>query len=138
MRNILNIVFHCSGANPKQTVESIKNYWKTPPPKGNGWKQVGYHHLVDYYGIDHQLASDEVITNGVAGHNSNSIHISYIGGENGIDTRTPEQKVTLEKLLRYYHAKYPKAKILGHRDFAGVKKSCPSFPVAKWIKDIGL
>ncbi|RZJ85845.1 MAG: N-acetylmuramoyl-L-alanine amidase [Chryseobacterium sp.] len=150
MRNILYIIFHCTGANPKQTVESIKNYWKMPEPKGKGWKQVGYHHLVDFYGVDHQLATDDKITNGVAGFNSNAIHISYIGGENWKDTRTAEQKVTLEKLARYYHAKYPKAKIKGHRDFSPDKngdgkidpseymKFCPAFEVSTWIKELGL
>jgi N-acetylmuramoyl-L-alanine amidase len=31
--------------------------------------------------------------------------------------------------------KYPKAEILGHRDFPGVAKACPSFDVKSWLKD---
>ena len=149
-REIKYIIFHCTGANKHQTVESIKNYWKMEPPKGCGWKNVGYHHLVDFYGIDHVLATDEQITNGVAGFNSNAIHISYIGGENWKDTRSQEQLATLERLLKYYHTKYPKAKIKGHRDFSPDKnkngkiepseyfKICPAFEVSSWLKEIGI
>ncbi|MES2651271.1 MAG: N-acetylmuramoyl-L-alanine amidase [Bacteroidota bacterium] len=144
------IVFHCTGANKFQTVESIKNYWRMPEPKGKGWKSVGYMHLVDYNGVDHQLATVDQITNGVAGYNANAIHISYIGGENWKDTRSDAQKATLEKLAKKYHALYPNAKIVGHRDFSPDKngngkidpseymKICPAFEVSTWLKEIGI
>ena len=31
--------------------------------------------------------------------------------------------------------KYPKSKIMGHNEFPGVKKACPSFDVRKWVND---
>lgn len=134
MRNIKYIVIHCTGANQNQTVDSIKNYWKNVL----GWKNVGYHHLISADGKDNQLASIETVTNGVAGYNSNSIHLSYIGGENGKDNRTDAQKKTLENLVRKYKKQFPNAIIQGHRDFPGVTKSCPSFNVKVWLKEIGL
>ena len=46
---------------------------------------------------------------------------------------TPEQFITLKSLLGFLSAKYPLAKIQGHRDFPNVKKACPSFDVGKWL-----
>ena len=31
--------------------------------------------------------------------------------------------------------RYPKAQVLGHRDFPNVKKACPSFDVKQWLAD---
>jgi N-acetylmuramoyl-L-alanine amidase len=78
-------------------------------------------------------------TNGVAGYNANSIHISYIGGVNGkkaVDNRTPEQKATMLDLLTELKRLFPNAKILGHRDLPNVKKACPSFDAIAEYKNL--
>jgi N-acetylmuramoyl-L-alanine amidase len=43
------------------------------------------------------------------------------------DNRTPAQKLALLNILAAWVNLYPNARILGHKDFAGVKKACPSF-----------
>ncbi len=146
MRDIRYIVIHCTGAPATQKVEVILDYWK----RIKGWTKVGYHHLVDALGIDHQLAPIDQATNGVAGYNSGSIHICYIGGNNWKDTRTAQQKATMEALVKKYHAMFPKARIVGHRDFSPDKngngkidpseyiKFCPAFEVSTWLKEIGI
>jgi N-acetylmuramoyl-L-alanine amidase len=71
------------------------------------------------------------------------------------DTRTPEQKVALAKLLKELHQEYPNAKLYGHRELVcnlkkkdphydctrckgypafcrDAKKSCPSFDVHEY------
>lgn len=82
------------------------------------------------------------VSNGVAGHNHDSINISYIGGVDGkgrgLDNRTPQQVAAQIGLLRKYHKQFPTANILGHRDFPGVSKECPSFDVRAWLKTISL
>ena len=82
----------------------------------------------------------EQISNGVAGYNAPSIHISYIGGvdANGkpLDNRTEAQKASQIKLLKELKARFPNAEIKGHRDFPGVKKACPSFDVKTWLREI--
>ena len=67
------------------------------------------------------------------GYNAHSIGICYEGGLNARDqpedTRTPEQKETLHRLLERLKEDYPDAKVVGHRDLPGVQKDCPCFEV---------
>lgn len=150
MRDIKYIVVHCTAGNQNQTVEDLKHWWKN----GMGWKQVGYHKVITKDGKIHTLRTDDVITNGVANYNSNSLHVSYCGGIDSkgkpLDNRTPEQKASLEQVVKEWHKLYPKAKIKGHRDFSPDKnkdgiiqsseyiKNCPAFEVSEWLKQIGL
>jgi len=127
MREIKNIVVHCSGTPSNTTIESIKNYWKVVKE----WDTVGYHAIIDADGLITPLLAHDQVSNGVRGHNANSVHVCYIGGKVGkdetIDTRTESQKKSLEIVLKHWKIKYPTAQILGHRDFAGVTKTCPNF-----------
>lgn len=134
MRAIKNIVIHCTATAPTATVESIRNYWRNVL----GWKSPGYHYLIKSDGEIVNLQPIQSLANGVAGHNSNSIHVSYIGGVEGtrpMDTRTAQQKVSMLKIVKELKAKFPQAEIKGHRDFPGVNKACPSFDVKKWVQD---
>ena len=45
------------------------------------------------------------------------------------DTRTPEQKETLHRLIQRLKEDYPEARVVGHRDLPGVKKDCPCYDV---------
>ena len=86
--------------------------------------------MIDPSGRIHILSEYNKPTNGVAGYNANSVHISYIGGVEGkkaVDNRTEAQKATMLDLLKELKRLYPHAKIQGHRDFPKVKKACPSF-----------
>ena len=135
MRTIQHIVVHCTGTPQSATISSIQRYWK----QVLGWKAMGYHVIVTPAGAAVRLADDTAICNGVKGHNSTSLHVSYIGGvdANGkpLDNRTKEQKETLRLVLKAWKEKYPTAKILGHRDF-GVPKACPSFPAKDEYRDL--
>lgn len=135
MRGIRYIVLHCTATSQKARVEDIKKYWRV----ALGWKNVGYHIIIKPDGTFERLAADDQVTNGVKGYNSNSIHISYIGGVDAkgkaIDNRTPEQIKAMITLVRTMKQRYPKAEVLGHRDFPNVAKECPSFDVKKWLED---
>ena len=144
MRKIKFIVLHCTAGPANQKTESIIDYWK----RVLKWRSVGYHKLVNEDGTIETLANDDQITNGVAGHNSTSIHICYKGGWNGTDTRTPKQKESLLKLVKEYKEKYPNAYVLGHRDLSPDLnkdgkitpnewvKICPCFSATSEYKDI--
>lgn len=150
MRTIKWIVLHCTAGPQTQTVASIKRYWK----EKLGWTKNGYHHLISPDGTDNFITPIEEISNGVAGYNTNSIHISYIGGVDStgraIDNRTDAQKTTQKKLVEKYMKQFPSALVMGHRDFSPDKnrdgiilpnewiKTCPSFEVKTWLKESGL
>ncbi len=127
MRDIKYIAIHCTATPQNTKVESILNYWRN----NLGWKNPGYHFIILPNGSYQNLLPIDQVANGVAGYNSVSIHISYIGGidTNGrpLDNRTNEQKRALIRLIMDMKAKFPKAIVQGHRDFPNVKKSCPSF-----------
>lgn len=149
MRTIKYIVLHCTAGPVDQSVKDILAYWK----KTLGWHRPGYHHLITADGKDHELQPIALPSNGVAGYNSQIINISYTGGvKDGkpFDTRTLAQLNTMESLVFKYHAMFPEAKIVGHRDFSPDKnrdgiiqpnewiKACPSFSVSEWIRLIRL
>lgn len=138
MRIIKYIVLHCTATSQQATVSAIQKYWK----ETLGWKDPGYHHIIKPDGEIVDLQPISKTSNGVAGYNANSIHISYIGGIDskgkGLDNRTLTQKISMMVLLKKYKAMFPNAKILGHRDFPNVHKECPSFDVATWLKEIKL
>ena len=127
MRTIKYLVVHCTATPHSTKIESIERYWR----ENLKWVNKGYHRCIKANGEVVTLAPDEAICNGVAGYNSVSLHVSYIGGINfhgdPIDNRTQGQKDALSMVLHEWRAKYPTAKILGHRDFPKVAKACPSF-----------
>lgn len=150
MRKIKFIFVHCTATAQTASVQQILRIFKA-----RGWKNPGYHYLVDKDGGIHGIHPEARVSNGVKGYNSVSINVAYIGGIDaqgrGIDNRTEAQKSSLVKLLRLLHQRYPEARILGHRDVSPDKngngkvdkweriKECPCFdaiPEYKWITDL--
>jgi len=127
MRLIENIVVHCTATPQTTTIQSIQRHWRSTL----GWRNPGYHLVVHPDGSLTRLAPDEAVTNGVAGQNANSLHVSYIGGVDAqnrpTDNRTLQQRQTLLAVVTYWKRLHPNARILGHRNFPGVAKACPSF-----------
>ena len=131
MRDIKEIIVHCS-ATPEGkdfTVEDIRKWHLA-----RGFKDIGYHYVIYRDGSIHKGREESVIGAHCTGHNSYSIGVCYIGGvakdgKTPKDTRTEAQKESLVKLLKELKAKYPKATIHGHREFAN--KACPSFDAKK-------
>lgn len=100
--------------------------------------QISYHHVVELDGTAVRTLPDDRRGAHVGGKNTGNIGICYVGGVDAKmqpkDTRTAAQRATLARLVREYQARYPGIAVLGHRDWAGVKKACPSFDVSAWIK----
>jgi len=134
MRNVKYIVVHCTATQPEATIESIRRYWR----EVKGWKDVpGYHYIIKPDGEIVKLLDESKNSYGVYAHNSECISISYIGGIDRTgkpkDTRTKLQERAMFNKIVELLERYPKAKAVGHRDFAGVKKACPSFDVKTWL-----
>jgi hypothetical protein len=99
--------------------------------------QPSYHIVVELDGDAVRTLRDDQRGAHTGGHNTGNIGISYVGGTTSLnagakpkDTRTPEQKATLRRLVSEYRAKYPGIVVRGHRDWPNVNKACPSFDVA--------
>jgi N-acetylmuramoyl-L-alanine amidase len=133
MRNIKHIVVHCTATPQNTTIEDIQRFWK----EVRKWHSPGYHYVIKPDGDIVQLLDENLISNGTFGHNPECVHIAYIGGVDKdikpLDNRTDRQKHSLFNKLIELSEKYPQAQILGHRDFPGVAKACPSFDVKSWL-----
>ena len=131
MRKITDIIIHCSATAEGKffTVADIDRWHRQ-----RGFAQIGYHYVIYLDGTIHKGRPIELVGAHCQGHNSHSIGICYIGGlakdnKTPKDTRTPEQKAALLKLLKELKSEFPTAIIRGHRDFAA--KACPSFDATK-------
>lgn len=133
MRKIDWIIIHCTATRSTVKHQTILNGWRA-----KGWDKNGYHWLVDDNGLAARLQDDSIVSNGVFGYNNNSINLCYIGGiaadGKPKDTRTDEQKGTLETLVMEYRKLYPNAKIQGHRDFSPDKNKNGVIEPFEWIK----
>jgi len=134
MRELSSIVLHCS-ATPEgrhHDVEDIRD-WHV---NGRGWSDVGYHFVVL---LDGTVEEGRPITRPgahVRGHNHNTIGICYIGGcdldMEPKDTMTYDQEIAVEELVCSLRDEYgDDLEFVGHNDFPGVRKACPSFKVSE-------
>lgn len=150
MGKLKYLIIHCSATPEGMDVkpQQVKHWHTDPKPYGRGWDRVGYSDLVLLDGTIHNFVEyneDDLVqmselTYGVAGFNSVSRHICYIGGcdskMNPKDTRTDKQKEALKQYVLNFKKKHPNAQVFGHYHFS--PKACPSFNVEKWLKEIEL
>lgn len=107
--------------------------------------QISYHWVVELDGDMVCGLRDDELGAHVGKRNTGNIGICYVGGTETRnaggkpkDTRTAAQKKSLLTLVRTYRGRHPGIKILGHRDWPGVSKACPSFDVSAWLKQEGM
>lgn len=148
------LVLHCTATPEGREVTSGEiRHWHTDPVKkgGRGWKQVGYTDMIHLDGKVERLVKNnedaEVdpweVTNGAKGYNTVSRHVVYVGGvskdgKTAKDTRTEAQLKAMTAYVRDFHERFPQIRIVGHGELPGVKKACPSFDVAAWLRSIGI
>ncbi|WP_299459053.1 peptidoglycan-binding protein [uncultured Microscilla sp.] len=110
------------------------------------WNKPGYHFVIEQDGTLVELwkldLSDGIqkqeTTYGIGGwRDAAAVNICLIGGLNSHgqpkDTRTPEQRKTLDALTKALLKEAPAAKLVGHNQFWN--KACPCFSVPKWAKE---
>ena len=136
-REIREIIVHCT-ATPEgreMTVKQIDDIHRTQ----NKWRCIGYHKVIYLDGSIHDGRPINVMGAHCSedGHNRHSIGIVYVGGcakdgKTPKDTRTPEQKEALAKLLEELYRQFPMAKLYGHRELVcTLKKKDSSYPCSK-------
>lgn len=141
------IMIHCTATPPQREVSRAEldswhraeNFEPYVDAKGNK-TYAGYHLLVHLDGSYERLRPDDQRGQHCSQSNMNNraVSICYVGGVDNnnkpCDTRTEAQKKTLLTLVRTMRARYPKAQIVGHRDYAA--KACPSFDAKAEYKGI--
>ena len=136
MRKINEIIVHCAATPEGKNFKAADiDRWH----RERKMKCIGYHYVVDLDGTVEPGRPESEIGAHCLGHNQYSIGVCYVGGlaadgKTPEDTRTAAQKEALLALLKKLRAKYPKASIHGHRDFAA--KACPSFDATTEYKNI--
>lgn len=158
MKNkIKYLVIHCTATPEGRAVSKADIlHWHIAPKckGGRGWRKAGYSDMIHLDGGLENIIpfnQDEYvdpweISNGAKGINGVSRHVVYVGGSVrpiakhlksiSKDTRTEQQKQTLEAYVKYMVLRHPKIKVLGHNQVS--HKSCPSFDVPIWLRHIGV
>lgn len=134
------IVIHCSATRPSMDVgvKEIRQWHLA-----QGWADIGYHYVIKRDGTVQKGRPETEVGAHVANFNSSSVGICMVGGVNQKDFRIPENNFTREQfaalkdLVAVLVQKYPKAVIMGHRDFPKVSKACPSFDAREWARKSG-
>ena len=132
-RTIKYIVVHCTASAPDKPVLDLWREWGE-----RGWKHPGYHYVVTHDACVYYLLREELIANGVKGHNAHSLHVAYTGwlGSDGrhSDTLTSGQFWKLCDLLTELSVKYPDAKVCGHRDLSPDADGDGEVEPHEWVK----
>jgi len=136
MRSISSIIVHCSATPAGRDVSATQI---DTCHRARGFNQIGYHFVIRLDGSVEIGRPLEIVGAHCKGHNASSIGVCYIGGLDPdtmtpADTRTPQQRRALRKLLADLHARFPGSKIFSHRDFA--PKACPCFDATAEYADI--
>lgn len=135
MRKINLIVVHCSATrmDKEYTPEQL-----VCDHLERGFACVGYHYYIRKNGKVVHFRHPNVAGAHALGYNQQSIGICYEGGLNekgkAADTRTPEQKAMLEKILKELLMRFPGCDICGHRDLSKDRNGDGVISPDEWIK----
>lgn len=126
---ILYAYIHYSGVARalRRFITNHENHWRNTL----GWRRGGYHFYIDADGNIHQNYNYATQTNGVGGHNYNSVHICVEA--NSPDDYSEAQLKALDWLLRKVMGdlNIPNRNVLGHKEAPTARTACPGFSVAR-------
>ena len=123
------------------TAQTIRAFHVAQPPAGRGWKDIGYHYVIQngfntfnaYSHYRPKLARDGLLEKGredteigahTKGWNRKSLGIAFIAADgHQISSRQIDTAITLTKELMSRYS-VPANNVMGHYE-AGAKKSCP-------------
>jgi cell wall-associated NlpC family hydrolase len=98
---------------------------------GFGWDGIGYHQVIGRDGLCEAGRPEYWRGAHVRGVNDQSLGVCLIGRDNF----TNAQMDSLAALLADWQHRYPKARIVGHRDAVETHKTCPNFDAAAWWQE---
>jgi len=141
-RDIDEIIVHCSatraswmaGRSVEDRVREIRR-WHVGD---NGWRDIGYHWIVDRDGSVAPGRAERVAGAHCRGRNGRSIGICLIGGHGSArtdtfrDHYTPEQDRALREVIGGIRSRHGDAvRLRGHNEYSA--KACPGFDVRRWF-----
>ncbi len=131
-RNIRYIVVHCTATPQNLTVKTFLSEWG----KEKKHEYPPFHYIIEKDGEAKQVLHEALIASGDLAHNSESIHIAYMGGidKEGKpkDNRTEKQKDMLFGKLAELTDRYPHAEIVGCGE---IKGGSDPFDVKRWMEN---
>ena len=124
------LIIHCSDTTDKEDLNALEIHRMH---LNFGWEGVGYHKIIKRSGDVENGRPEFWVGAHTKGLNDKSLGVCLIGR----NKFTEKQFDALEKILKNWKKKYPKAKILGHKDAIQTDKTCPNFNVFHWCKNRG-
>jgi N-acetylmuramoyl-L-alanine amidase len=141
MRPINEIIVHCTATRPEwwatrslaQKIVEVR-LWHT---RDRGWKDIGYHYLIDRDGKTSAGRPLDQVGAHVAGRNTGTIGIALFGGHGSAATDkfetnfTPAQDVALRSLIADLQRRFGPVPVTGHNQYSA--KACPGFHAPTWF-----
>lgn len=137
------IVVHCSDTRPEwmqtRTFKARFAELRRWHMQDRGWKDIGYHWVIDRDGEVMPGRAETTIGAGVLGHNNGVIHICLLGGFGSAGTDqfaehfTAEQARCVLSLIANIAGRTWITRISGHNEWAA--RACPGFYVPAWLKE---
>jgi hypothetical protein len=143
---VTEIILHCADTRPEwmvgrpvaEKVAEIRR-WHV---EQRGWRDIGYHWVIDRDGAVAPGRAETEIGAHVEGHNAGTIGICLLGGYGAKaddlfeKNYTATQKATAMKLIGAIKGQTAIRKVSGHNDYAA--KACPGFRVATCLGEYWL
>lgn len=142
---VREIIVHCSATRPEwmagrplaEKVAEIRRWHM----QDRGWKDIGYHWIIDRPGGVMHGRPETVIGAHTADNNKNrgTLGICLIGGHGSAATDafaahfTVQQDLTLRQMISAISLRTAIDRVTGHNDHTAAK-ACPGFKVAPWFK----
>ncbi len=133
--NIRYLVIHCSAtkSNQNYSLEQLER-----DHRQRGFERGGYHYYIRRDGGIYIMRKHSEVGAHCQGFNRCSLGICYEGGLDSLgrpcDTRSEEQKRSLEHLLRLLRLCYPEVLVVGHRDMSPDRNGDGRISRDEWIK----
>ena len=127
-QNVEFLIVHCSDTENNLSLQAIDIH---KMHLNFGWNGIGYHKIILRSGKIENGRPEYWVGAHVKGLNNLSLGVCLIGSTHF----TKNQFKSLKRVLKIWLEKYPKAKILGHRDSTKTNKTCPNFDVISWCKE---
>jgi hypothetical protein len=138
-RALREVIVHCTATRPDwmaartlaEKIDEVRRWHRA-----RGWRDIGYHFLIDRNGEIAVGRPLEQVGAHVIGRNDRTIGVALIGGHGAAATDrfsdhfTAAQDVALRQLIAALNQTFGGLALSGHNQWAA--KACPGFNVAKW------